>query len=74
MCDLCLSFPCLPGCPNGSEGTEIERCAECGEPIHDGDKFCYIDGEVYCESCIDDMSREKLLMLCGVEMMTAEAV
>lgn len=74
MCDLCLTFPCSPGCPNEAEGKKIETCTECREPIYEGDEFCYIEECAYCAGCLENMSTRRLLMLCGVEMLTAEDV
>ena len=35
----------------------LDVCAECGEPIREGDDYYEVDGKRYCESCIDDMRR-----------------
>lgn len=73
MCDICRHMPCLSGCPNEEEPEEITVCESCGEEICVGDRYCVIENGAYCEACIDDMSKTELMMLLGINMLTAEA-
>ncbi len=72
MCDICGSYPCLPGCPN-NEPPEIYRCDRCGESIVAGDKFIEEpDGDIVCECCLDNMTMNDLLEELGISLQTAE--
>jgi hypothetical protein len=53
MCDVCLSAPCHPRCPNAPEPPAVFICDGCGHPIYEGDDVWRIQHEVYCEHCID---------------------
>lgn len=71
MCELCLTSPCHPRCPNAEEPKSIHTCTMCGEGIFDGDKFLDgIDG-IICEECADDLSLDELLAQIGEELRTA---
>jgi hypothetical protein len=58
MCDICLSTPCLPQCPNAPDPPMVYKCINCGEKILEGDGYYDIDGEIWCEDCIEDCHRE----------------
>lgn len=47
-------------------------CAECGEPIQIGEQYIDIDGDCYCEFCIDDMTKNEVLELAGLTFQTAD--
>ena len=53
MCSICLHSPCLSGCPNAPDPTPVTYCRSCGEPIIPGDEYADIDGEAWCEGCLD---------------------
>lgn len=53
MCDICLSIPCDPRCPNAPEPKPVYVCSGCGEFIRDGDEYWDIMGEQWCEECVD---------------------
>lgn len=36
MCEICLSTPCRPQCPNAPEPTPVLRCCKCKEEIFEG--------------------------------------
>lgn len=55
MCDICMHSPCLSGCPNAPDPTPVTFCRSCGEPIVPGDEYAVIDGEAWCEGCLDDL-------------------
>ena len=55
MCDICMHSPCLSGCPNAPDPTPVTHCCSCGEPIIPGDEYGIIDGEAWCEGCLDDL-------------------
>lgn len=72
MCDICLSSPCLPRCPNAPEPPTVYTCDECGEGIREGDE--YIDESVkICRDCIENMSAMELLDVLDIGFRTAEA-
>lgn len=55
MCDICMCSPCLSGCPNAPDPTPVAHCCSCGEPIIPGDEYGIIDGEAWCEDCLEDL-------------------
>ena len=55
MCDICMHSPCLSGCPNAPDPTPVTHCCSCGEPIIPGDEYGIIDGEAWCEDCLEDL-------------------
>lgn len=61
MCMECRMNPCHPRCPNADEPEAVERCANCGEPIYEGDDYYEIGGECYCEVCVDDARKTAYL-------------
>ena len=67
MCDLCYSNPHLPGCPNAPEPKHGYKCSYCGGEIVEGEYFYDIDGRLYHDDCLDEMSREKILELVGID-------
>lgn len=52
MCEICMSYPCNPRCPNADEPKEVYTCSECREPIYEGDKYYNIGNAYYHEECI----------------------
>lgn len=58
MCDICVSSPCIPGCPNAPDPPQVYVCSGCGDPIYDGDDYWDLMGEQWCENCIDDARKE----------------
>ena len=54
MCDICWSTPCNPRCPNAPEPPVVFTCWNCGAEIYAGDDVYEINGEHWCENCIDD--------------------
>lgn len=72
MCDLCLSIPCHPRCPNAPEPAAVYSCCECGGGIQNGGKY-YDSPEGYiCEDCIEDMTVREFMELIGETFSTAE--
>ena len=67
MCDLCYSNPHLPGCPNAPEPKHGYKCSYCGGGIVEGEYFYDIDGRLYHDDCLDEMSREEILELVGID-------
>lgn len=65
MCLECGSNPCNSRCPNSTEEKAIYTCTVCGNPIHDGDMYWDSQEGCICEDCLDEMSRKKILELCG---------
>ena len=55
MCEICMHSPCLSGCPNAPDPTPVTHCCSCGEPIIPGDEYGIIDGEAWCEDCLEDL-------------------
>lgn len=71
MCNICLSSPCLPRCPNAPELRAVHTCSECGEAIREGDE--YLDENVkVCRECIENMSALELLDILEISFRTAE--
>lgn len=58
MCDICLSSPCLSGCPNAPEPQSVFICSGCGEKIYEGEDYWDIMGEQFCEGCVDQARKE----------------
>ena len=52
MCEICLTTPCHPRCPNAPEPRIVHWCIHCYEPIREGDDFYDGDGEAWCEECM----------------------
>lgn len=71
MCQVCHHNPCLSACPNAGDPPAVAVCCECGEPINPGDEYAVIDGEAYCEYCLEDKPLCVLIPLCGGEWNTA---
>lgn len=57
MCEICLTFPCLAGCPN-YEPKVACKCKNCGEEILEGEYVYEIMGDHWCASCIEDCKKE----------------
>lgn len=47
------------------------RCVEEAEPLEPGDEYAVIDGNVFCEACIDEIPYCELLQRCGQDWKTA---
>lgn len=54
MCDVCRQHPCDSRCPNAPEPPLFGRCVNCGYKIYDGNEYYDIDGDIWCEDCIDE--------------------
>lgn len=54
MCDICRQTPCNSRCPNAPEPPVFGICVNCKEEILDGYDYYDIDGDIWCEECIDD--------------------
>lgn len=65
MCELCMSFPCLSGCPNEEEAPVVATCATCGEPIYKGEEAADIDGNMHHVECLENITTRELLGLFG---------
>lgn len=73
MCSVCLKTPCDNRCPNAPEPPAVHTCDRCSEPIRSGDKFIEEpDGDILCESCLDNMTVDDLLRELGIDVQTAE--
>lgn len=66
MCDLCLHFPCVDGCPNGPEPEIVETCPICNDSIYEGEEVADICGALYHVECLEQMSTRELLGLFDV--------
>lgn len=55
MCELCLSTPCRPGCPNAPDTDpgrkQIYTCSACGGPVYEGERYIDACGVILCEFC-----------------------
>lgn len=75
MCQVCGCI-CghLKGCPEGPEPIPALHCDLCGEPINAGDRFVELpDGQKVCADCIDNMTSEQAIELCGGSFSIANA-
>lgn len=54
MCEVCLTSPCNPRCPNAPEPEMIYICVSCGEGIEEGEDFFELDDGYYHEDCFRD--------------------
>ena len=72
MCAECGMNPCHPRCPNAPEPVPVHKCVKCGYGILAGDKFWDSPEGKICEECVDDMSAEEILKLCGESLTEAE--
>lgn len=54
MCEYCHSYPHRRGCPNEPEAPIVTSCSNCHRNIREGDEYFDIDGEPWCETCIED--------------------
>ncbi len=54
ICNICMSIPCHPRCPN-HEDNVLCLCDECGNEIyHGGEYWTDDDGFIYCsERCAE---------------------
>ncbi len=71
MCEFCLTYPHLPGCPNAPEPKAIYTCEYCGEGIVAEDEYVEIDREYYHADCLkSEMPFKDLMALfgCSVEI------
>ena len=71
MCSICHSFHCLPGCPNAKPSKAVAYCKSCGEAITPGDEYAVIDGDAWCENCLEEMPLCQLVELLGSDWLTA---
>ena len=71
MCQYCHTYPHLPGCPNAPEPESIGTCKWCKEDIVVGEKFAYINDDMYHADCIGDIPVKKLSEMFGFELMEA---
>lgn len=55
MCELCLSSPCRPGCPNAEPPRDsvVYTCSVCEGPILEGERYLDVCGMFICDFCID---------------------
>lgn len=72
ICAECGMNPCHPRCPNAPEPVPVHECVKCGYGILVGDKFWDSPEGKICEECVDDMSAEEILKLCGESLTEAE--
>lgn len=72
MCATCLNTPCHPRCPNAPEPKPLYTCKKCKDGIYAGDKFFDGPDGYVCEDCIEDMTGEEIIKMCGMGLQTAE--
>lgn len=72
MCAECGMNPCHPRCPNAPEPVPVHECVKCGYGILVGEKFWDSPEGKICEECVEDMSAEEILKLCGESLTEAE--
>ena len=57
MCEVCGYAKCPAGCPNAKPVVSC-ICWNCGQEIYVGDTVYEINGEIWCEHCIDQCEKE----------------
>lgn len=72
MCSVCLSTPCLNGCPNAPDPVASDYCIRCKNPIYPEEEYGVIKGKAYCEPCLEDMPISELITLMGGDWLIAE--
>lgn len=72
MCSVCMTSPCLSGCPNAEEQEPVFNCGRCGYGIFPGDQYIESGAGYVCRDCLEDMSVEEILDLCDMALETAE--
>lgn len=50
----------------------VYRCDKCGAPVEIGDRYINADGDNYCEYCIENMTKNEILELCGLRFAIAD--
>lgn len=65
MCSICHNSPCLSRCPNAKTPHGLHKCTKCGHFVDHGIRYAMIDGDCYCEDCLDGLSTKELVELCG---------
>lgn len=71
MCDICRQPICPSGCPNADE-VVVAHCAGCDEEVYVGDNIVKIDGDIWHEECLKDLSISELVQLFDCEVEVAE--
>lgn len=51
-CEYCRQYPHHPRCPEAPPPPIYARCDSCGTKIYDGDEYYEIEGNNYCEACV----------------------
>ncbi len=54
MCEVCQFVHCPGGCPNAPEPVAVACCRQCGAALYAGDDCYRIEGEYWCEECVDE--------------------
>ncbi len=65
ICDICLTNPCYPGCPNAAEEAAVETCCRCHDGILEGEEYLDSDEGPICENCLSDMTLKEYLDFVG---------
>ena len=58
--------------PNIKPSSIVYHCDKCGAPIKIGDRYINADGDSYCEYCIENMTKNEILELCGLRFAIAD--
>lgn len=53
MCAECYHDPCDARCPNAKGPVVVHSCISCGADIEEGEDYYDLDGEPWCESCVN---------------------
>jgi len=71
MCSVCLNSPCDYRCPNAEVVLPVHYCVSCDCGIEYGKRYLDTTEGKICEGCMEDMSVNEILDLCGMELETA---
>lgn len=73
MCDLCLSAPCVTGCPNADmRPIAGDRCPKCRDPIRAGDEYVETPTGDYHLECLECLSTKQLIKLLDYDIKEAQ--
>lgn len=70
MCSVCLANLCRQGCPNSPDPVSKYTCNICRNGIYEGDKYFDSSEGFICKDCLDDLTVEEIMKMCGEKLQT----
>ena len=72
MCEICRSYPHLPGCPNAPEPKAVYTCQCCKEGIFEDEEYVEVGDDYYHVECLqENMFFEDVLTILGYDVRRA---